>query len=218
MFEKRKYLQFSLLSDGIPNWVTQIGSDGGGCGGGLGRSHSINGEDPLDSKFHRIRGEKSGCVSAMFLLFPKGSTISELIGEGDGPGVIAQASHGERRVKEVLKHRKGEKMDRRRVSGSGGANGRGNVKRPCGVVIECSSSMAIGKSEYEFPSYRFVSFPHFLYIYYYHKLIFALRIQNFANSILIYLNKSSTYSFNKNLNLASNINLVLNFQVKFSLN
>lgn len=85
----------------------------------------------------------------MFLLFPKGSTISELIGEGDGPGVIAQASHGERRVKEVLKHRKGEKMDRRRVSGSGGANGRGNVKRPCGVVIECSSSMAIGKSEYE---------------------------------------------------------------------
>lgn len=59
---------------------------------------------------------------------------------------------------------------------------------------------------------------HTFYIYYYHKLIFALRIQNFANSILIYLNKSSTYSFNKNLNLASNINLVLNFQVKFSLN
>lgn len=69
----------------------------------------------------------------MFLLPSTGNTISELIGEGSGPVVIAQASHGEGRVKGANR-RKCQNIEKekkwKRVCGTGGAEWQGKNFAP----------------------------------------------------------------------------------------
>lgn len=183
MFRKRNYIQLSLLSDGIPNRVTQIRSDGSEWGGGLGRSHSINREDPFDLKFHRIRREKSGSVSAMFLLPSTGNTISELIGEGGGPVMIAQASHGEGRVKGQIRRKCqniGKEKKRRRVSGTGGAEWQRKNFAPMRRCDRAPRLLLL--RNVNFCSSSLIALFHlhtFFFIYYYH---------HFVNSTLLLIN------------------------------